>query len=52
MLDTERLPCLATLAPAAAATTHAPVEMFTVPALRVWLVSAHTRARQAAVGAA
>lgn len=39
MLDTERLPCLATLAPAAAATTHAPVEMFTVPALR----SAHWR---------
>jgi hypothetical protein len=38
MLDTERLPCLATLAPAAAATTHAPVEMLTVPALRVRVV--------------
>ena len=33
MLDTERLPCLATRAPAAAAMTHAPVEMLTVPAL-------------------
>ena len=33
-LDTDRLPCLATLAPAAAATTQAPVEMFTVPTLR------------------
>lgn len=30
-LDTERLPCLATLAPAAAAMTVAPVEMLTDP---------------------
>jgi hypothetical protein len=29
--ETERLPCLATRAPAAAASTHAPVEMFTEP---------------------
>eukprot|EP00955_Chlamydomonas_euryale_P070003 360641-Chlamydomonas_euryale.AAC.4 len=30
-LDTERLPCLATFAPAAAATMLAPVEMLTLP---------------------
>ena len=30
-LDTERLPCLATRAPAAAAITHAPVLMLTEP---------------------
>ena len=31
LLETARLPCLATWAPAAAAITHAPVEMFTEP---------------------
>ena len=45
MLDTERLPCLATRAPAAAAMTHAPVEMLTVPALRVKRSSARERRR-------
>ena len=52
MLETERLPCLATLAPAAAARMAAPVEMFTDPMPSPPVPTMSTRFPSAATGTA